>query len=344
MPPLLFSITLGALGGIVFYYLRLPLPWTLGPLAAVLGYKLIGSRQVVWPARLRNLSFMILGIVMGSPFTLDTARQILAQWPAIVSSTVAMVVCSLGIGYITHKRSGIDLSSCLLGSVPGGLSQMVLLSQENPRANTTIVTFMQSARLLASLFVVPFLALHGLSDTVVVNLQVAAGSSVGLDVWFITLTAVAAGTAIAVRCKVPTPWLLGPILTAAFLVCRGMEAVPMPGWMLGAAQISAGLYMGSNIDITSLADNWRRVFFYTLSGVAGILCCSFIIGYVLKQICGYSLVTAFLGTAPGGIGEMGLTAMMVQADLSVVIAYQIFRLFFVLLVVPYYLRWQLQRI
>ena len=281
---------------------------------------------------------------MGSPFTLDTARQILAQWPAIVSSTVAMVVLSLGIGYITHKRSGIDLSSCLLGSVPGGLSQMVLLSQENPQANTTIVTFMQSARLLATIFVVPFLALHGLSDTVVVNPQAAAGSVVTLDVWVITLTAVAAGTAIAVRFGVPTPWLLGPILTAAVLVCLGMEAVPMPGWIISAAQVSAGIYMGSNIDMTSLADNWRSVFFYTLSGVAGILCCSFVIGYGLKQICGYSLVTAFLGTAPGGIGEMGLTAMMVQADLSVVIAYQIFRLFFVLLVVPYYLRWQLQRI
>ena len=108
----------------------------------------------------------------------------------------------------------------------------------------------------------------------------------------------------------------------------------MPGWIISAAQVSAGIYMGSNIDMTSLADNWRSVFFYTLSGVAGILCCSFVIGYGLKQICGYSLVTAFLGTAPGGIGEMGLTAMMVQADLSVVIAIKSFACFLCYLLFP----------
>jgi membrane AbrB-like protein len=122
-----------------------------------------------------------------------------------------------------------------------------------------------------------------------------------------------------------------------------MEPLPLPTWLIAVAQISVGIYMGSNLEVASLT-NRRNLFWYTMSGVVSILSFSFVIGFALQLFFGYSLVTAFLGTAPGGVTEMGLTAMMVQADLSVVIAYQMFRLFFVLLVVPLVLKWLLKKI
>ncbi|MNW03830.1 putative ammonia monooxygenase [compost metagenome] len=47
-----------------------------------------------------------------------------------------------------------------------------------------------------------------------------------------------------------------------------------------------------------------------------------------------SLTTAFLGTAPGGMAEMGLTGAAVGADLSIIVAYQMFRLLFILFIAP----------
>ncbi|MCI1694487.1 AbrB family transcriptional regulator [Aneurinibacillus aneurinilyticus] len=48
------------------------------------------------------------------------------------------------------------------GSVPGGLSQMLVLSEETERVDVTIVAFMQTIRLLAVIFFVPFLTIHSL--------------------------------------------------------------------------------------------------------------------------------------------------------------------------------------
>lgn len=54
---------------------------------------------------------------------------------------------------------------------------------------------------------------------------------------------------------------------------------------------------------------------------------SFGMAYLLATFNSMSLVTAFLAIAPGGIDVMGITAKEVNADLSTVTAYQMFRLF-----------------
>jgi len=157
------------------------------------------------------------------------------------------------------------------------------------------------------------------------------------------VTAVLIGTLAAQRIGLPTPWMLGPTLVTAALVCSGLEPLPMPTWVITVAQVSTGIYMGANIKAESMS-NWKKLLPYTVSGIVGILLCSFAIGFILNALYGFSLVTAFLGTAPGGVAEMGLTAMMVHADLSVVISYQMFRLLFILLVVPIALKWMLNKI
>jgi len=338
---LTFLLALG--GGAVFYVLNLPLPWTLGPLTSVLIIQVGFKRTVRWPAALRNSALVILGITMGSPFTITTARQIGDQLLVIIMATVLTIAFSLFMGYITHKRTGVDLASSLLGCVPGGLSQMVVLSKEL-NADTTVVTFMQTIRLLAVIFTVPFLARHGLADVVDTTVQRSeAYGTMEPATGLFFLTVVLIGTLAAQRIGLPTPWMLGPTLTTAALVCSGLEPLPLPTWIIFVAQVSTGIYMGCNIKAESLS-NWKALLPYTIGGVVGILLCSFAIGFALNVLYGYSLVTAFLGTAPGGVAEMGLTAMMVHADLSVVIAYQMFRLLFILLIVPLALKWMLNKI
>lgn len=67
----------------------------------------------------------------------------------------------------------------------------------------------------------------------------------------------------------------------------------------------------------------------------GIVIFSMGIGYLLTLWHPMSFATAFLGAAPGGMTEMGLTGAAVHADLSIIVAYQMFRILFVLFIVPY---------
>ena len=91
--------------------------------------------------------------------------------------------------------------------------------------------------------------------------------------------------------------------------------------------------MGVKIELASLS-NWRILTTYTLLGVIAVIAASLGIAFMLSHYYGYSDVTSFLSMAPGGIAEMSVTGIALEADLSVIASYQIFRLFFILLLTP----------
>ncbi|CUH96324.1 putative membrane protein [Propionispora sp. 2/2-37] len=336
------TLLIAVMGGVLFSYIHIPLPWMLGPLSAVMLWNALAKRKVYWPVKLRNAGLIVLGFIMGSPFTLETGRQIVLQLPTMLAATLATVFISMGIGYFTARQTGISLSSSLVGSVPGGLSQMVVLGEELADTDITVVTFMQTVRLLSVVFIVPFLAIHGLApgtDTstfVTVNTAFADERDYGLFAAVSLVSAVAAAFF-----KLPTPYMLGPLLGTACTVLAGFAAPLPPDEVVLPAQLAVGIYMGTGMNLQSLT-NWKSIFPYTLMGAIGVVLFSLVLGYLISSQHSYSLVTAFLSTAPGGMTEMGLTAMILHADLSVIIAYQIFRLVFILLAVPPLLKWLLQ--
>ncbi|MEA4833592.1 MAG: AbrB family transcriptional regulator [Anaeromusa sp.] len=330
-------------GGFLFFWLNMPLPWTLGPLAAVLLWRALLHRPAAWPIQVRNGGMLFLGYAMGAPFTPHTAQAILQQLPAICLSTVLVIAISLWMASVTARYTDISLSSAFLGSTPGGLTQMTALSEEMPHTDPGVVTFLQTFRLLATVFTVPFLVLHGLADHVDVVGVVLSGSAEELLIAYLPPLGLAiGGMLIATKLHLPTPQLLGPILGTAIWSLQGYTTPPLPSELLKAAQWCVGTYMGLNIPLVALP-SWKRLVPLTALSVALLLTATLGIGLVLSNLHGYSLATAFIATAPGGMAEMGLTAMMVHADLSIIISYQLFRLLFILLVIPPFFQWYFRR-
>lgn len=325
-------------GGVLFYFLHVPLPWMLGPLAAVTVYQTATGKELYWPVTLRNTALIALGYAIGRPFSLETGRQIAAQFPYMVLVTLLTVLISLLMGYITHKKTGINLATGLIGSVPGGLSQMTVLAEEIQGADVTVVTFMQTTRLLSVVFIVPFLAAHGLAGSMTLNNAVvspAVNTALPQAETMLIFGLIAVGSAFfAGWLKLPTPYLLGPILaTGITTVSSGWEAPALPSLVIIIAQVFTGIYMGTSANIASL-QNWRVLLPQVLLGAFVVVSASLAAGYMLTYLGVASLVTGFLSTAPGGMAEMGLTAMLLHADISMIVAYQIFRLLVVLLLVP----------
>ena len=71
------------------------------------------------------------------------------------------------------------------------------------------------------------------------------------------------------------------------------------------------------------------------AGIAVVLLTSMLMGAGVSFFTGASFATGFLSTAPGGLTEMGITALIVGADISTMTAYQLVRLLFIMLVFPY---------
>lgn len=346
------TFMLAVAGGAIFYALRVPLAWMLGPLAAVVFWTQIAKKSVRWPMSLRNTALLFLGYVIGRSFTIDAANQIIAQLPVMLAVTATILLVSLICGYITHRQAGVSLATGLMGSVPGGFSQMVLMSEEIESADMSVVSFMHTVRLLSVIFIVPYLATQaaGAASAPLANAPVLSGSASAsaalafpaiLDV-LILCAIIPASAWIASRISMPTPFLIGPIIGTALASTNGLSCPQLPGWLTILAQIAVGTYMGAGIHLANLS-RWRILLASTMLGVAAVLAISLAIGFLLSAYYGYSNVTAFLSMAPGGVAEMSVTGLALQADLSAIASYQLFRLFFIMLLTPILFRRMLKR-
>ena len=342
MFPILETSFISVTGGMLFRLLHLPLPWLLGSLTAVLVWSLSTKRNLVWPVEYRNCGLVILGYMLGSSFTIATALEIFKQLPAMLLATTSIILFSLLVGTIISRRTGLNPATTVLGSIPGGLTQMVVLSEEIAGSDLTVVTFMQTIRLLATVFIVPFIVIHGLAgDTPqagAASVPVVPDSLIHTP-WntLIFIGIILVSIRVALRLNLPTPFLLGPLLGTAALVLTGIQAPDPPSILVLISQLCIGAYLGLSIKPASLA-NWKKLLPYTLGGSIALVFFSLGAGYLVTRLHSMTLITAFLGTSPGGMGEMGLTAILVGADVSLVAAYQLFRLSFILFVMTFLLK------
>jgi len=340
------TFMIAAVSGFLLNMIHFPLPWVLGPLVAVLTWKSAVKRAVSMPGVFRNGGLIIIGYMMGSPFTRETAIQIARHLPSILAVTLGAVLFSLLLAFLIYKPIGISLNSAILGSVPGGLTQMVILCDELKDADITFVTFMQSIRLLSVVFFVPFFVIHGLVEDPVIPAEAIAAASGNALLTFpaakflVLLAASVAGAWAAQKLKFPTPQMLGPLLIIALLQVAGADIPAMPKSLIILAQITIGIYIGLSFQASRKLGKATAI---TLLSTLALILLTFISAYYLAVFHDMNLATAFLSTAPGGISEMAVTALAIDADLSFVTAFQLFRLLFILFVVPPVLRLALSK-
>jgi membrane AbrB-like protein len=226
---------------------------------------------------------------------------------------------------------------------------MVLMSEEIANTDVSVVSFMHTIRLLSVVFVVPYLATQAAAATgasPMVQAAVAGTAPIFAPIppnAFLLLALALVCALLAKKMHWPTPFLLGPIFGAALVSMTGADCPALPAWLTILCQISVGAYMGTQVQIKNLA-NWRSLFVYTILGVAVVIAASLGTAYLLSYYYGYSNVTSFLSMAPGGVAEMSVTGIALQADLSVIASYQLFRLFFLMLMTPMmFRRWLLKQ-
>jgi uncharacterized protein len=336
----LLALGLALAGGFIFTLAHIPLPWMLGPMTASMIWTIWGRKPLWWHNGLRDTGLTLLGYIMGTAVTIETAVGISMQLPAMLAVTLIVVAAGVLSGLAVGRGAGISMQSAMIGSIPGGLSQMIVLAEEVEGADVTVVSFMQTIRLLSVIFIVPFIAFHGMAGEAATG--VGVGAAAGGQVAGVSLSAaellpfvpvMLAGGWIAHKLRIPTPYMLGPLLGTAVLVVLGVEAPQLPELAVIAAQLLVGVHVGMSLRLSSLS-NWRRLLPYTAVGAVGIILMTLGLSYVLNQLGLMSMATAFLGTSPGGMSEMGVTAISVGADLPLVTSYQMFRILFILFIVP----------
>ena len=333
---LLLFITAGCLGTLLME-MHIPIPYMLGGMTVAILYKtFVGEKAVKWPRLWRDIGLMVAGYGIGVNFNTAAWNNFLHELAGVSASTFIALGASIIIAIVTAKVTREDLKSCVIGMLPGGMTMSLLMAEEDKTINPNVVVVMQVIRLFGVIISVPFLTVF-LLDAKVINSPLGMVAHSGYH-WAIFIPLTILGSFIATKLRLPTPVLLGSILaTTVFNIFVG-SVQPVPGFLMAPAQLSIGLFMGMILDAKRIAQT-KNVLPFVIGGTALLVVISIGVAYVLSDLYGFSLVTAFLAMAPGGIAEMALAGLSMEEDVATILAYQLVRLLAINLLVPPVIEW-----
>jgi membrane AbrB-like protein len=131
---------------------------------------------------------------------------------------------------------------------------------------------------------------------------------------------------------------MGAMLVSMALTVAGLSLSAVPQPLVNAAQLVIGVSLGVRFraDFLRTAPRWLAS---VAVGTLGLMAICAAFAGALAWATGLPWVTLLLGTSPGGITEMAITAKVLQLGVPVVTAFQVCRLIAVLMLVdPMYRR------
>jgi membrane AbrB-like protein len=233
-------------------------------------------------------------------------------------------------------NAALDAPTAFFASAIGGASEMAVLGERHG-ARLDLVASAHSLRLLIVVLVVPFgfqlAGLHGLDPTVPGPQSVHAGGLAAL----VALTV--AGALAMQRLRLVNAWMLGPLAVAFALTATGIELSALPKWVSSVAQLFIGVALGVRFTPAFLhtAPRWLASV-----GIGTLLMIVVSAAYALAIARGFGLhpATVLLGTSPGGIAEMCITAKVLELGVPVVTAFHVTRLAAVVMLAGPLFRWR----
>lgn len=324
---MLAGFCIALIGALLAVWAHMPLPWMLGALLLTAATR-IGGLRTACPRPARNAGQWVIGASLGLYFTPQVIGHIGSNaGPIIAGMLFALALAFLGTA-ILRRYTDVDFKTAWFSSAIGGASEMANLAERHGARIDRVATA-HSVRVLLVVVTVPFIfqwwGVAGLDPTVPGPRDVHALGLAAL----VALTIV--GGAAFTKFRLPNPWVLGPMLVAMILTASNIELSALPDFVPKAGQLLIGW---------SLGDRYRPDFFRAaprfMAAVAGFtilaLALAFGVGALLSLWSAAPIPTLILGTTPGGIAEMAITAKVLQLGVPVVTAFHVTRMVFVVIV------------
>ena len=341
------TLTLAAAAAALCAWLHTPIPWMLGPLLVTAVASLIGAPTASW-APLRNGGQWVIGTALGLYFTPQVGALVAGLWWAIVLGIAWAMFMGWGFGrwlqrvHAPHlpalSAQQLRATTYFAGAI-GGASEMTLLA-ERAGARTDLVASAHSLRVLLVTVCIPFgMAFWGVSglDLAPPGVRTVVGSGLAL-----LAVCTLVGALVARHLGRANPWFMGALLVAMGVTLSGQVWSAIPPELSNAAQLVIGVSLGVRFTPAFMHTAPRWLGSVTLASLAMMGVCA-LFGWGLAQLIGQHPATMILGTSPGGIAEMSITAKVLQLGVPVVTAFQVCRLVAVLVLAEPLYRWWVAR-
>jgi membrane AbrB-like protein len=277
----------------------------------------------------------VIGVLLGSRFTPDIVEQ---AGRMLASLTILLAYLTVVGGVIVsyfHFVGRQDWTTAYFAGMPGGLSEMVELGEARG-ANVPVIVLAHSLRIVLTI------ALVAVLFRIVLGHDVGAApakvdAAIGpIDAGLLIACAVI-GMPLGKLFRLPAPTFLGPLILSAAVHMAGLTSSVPPSLLVNAAQVALGTILGCRFIGISVPTLMRAC---ALNLGATLLALGLALSGALamQHFAGVRLDQGLLALAPGGLTEMGLIALAIQADVAFVAVHHVIRILVVIIVAPLLLR------
>jgi membrane AbrB-like protein len=328
--PTLYALVVAACGVAVFWVIRLPLPFLLGPMFACLAAALAGIPMKAIP-HVANAMRAVLGLAVGCSITPELVGRVGAMATSVALVPVFVALIGL-VGVPWFRRvCRFDPVTAYYAAMPGGLQDMIVFGRE-AGANVRALALVHVTRVLAIVAVMP--PLMTLHFGIPLDRPVGApAASIPLAELGMMLLAMAIGWGVAERVKLFGASILGPMIAAAAFSLGGLIENRPPAEAIEGAQFFIGLGVGiAYVGITM--GELRRIVLASLGFCVLLAFLSLGFAELVHTIGVAPEVEALLAFAPGGQAEMAVLAIVAGVDLAYVVTHHLVRLIVVIVGAP----------
>jgi membrane AbrB-like protein len=328
---LLRALAGALIGGGVFAWLALPLPWLLGAIVGTAVLAMAGARVKV-PRSLRDLVLVVLGLMIGATLRPEILGEI-TRWPLSLAGVIVYVAIATAGQYALFRRvGGYDAPTAYFSAAPGGFMAMTVLGGEFGGAER-LIALTHAVRMVLVIFVIvlgyhalvghsaghtnPYVPLSTLSPA-------AIGGLIGVG---------AAGAAGARLLRLPAGAMIGPLVLMGAVKIGGLLSVPVPTGPILIAEVVLGSSVGAQFAGITRAELGRG-FLLALSGALALLLLTVLFALALAAVTGMALTALMLAFAPGGMSGIALVALALHIEPAFVTAHNMTRVIVILAAGP----------
>lgn len=333
---LALGLALGAAGGAVANYFEVPLAWMLGALFVTMFARVAGAPIDV-PIWVRAVFLILIGLFLGESFEGVRVGELL-QWPISIFGAMLYVPVATACAYLFYRYvAGERKMTAICSSIPGGLIAVVVVSG-SLGADEKQVALAQSLRIAIVVVMAPLVAFGLLGHAQTGGGAIDARAPIAPGDLGILLAGAFGVMWAMQRYRVPIPYMVGPLLASAGLRLAGLVEGVLPHELVEVALVVTGSSIGTRFHGVSPA-RLLRFGMLTLGGTSILMLVSALFAWAIAALTGQEFLVALLAYAPGGVAEMSLIALAIDANPGFVAIHHVARIIFVLLSVPVLTAW-----
>jgi len=329
------TIAIGAAGGVLFAWLRLPGGLISGAMIAVALAASVLRRPLALPPVLAHVILMTLGGSLGAMVSPQMLHNI-ANYPV---SIALLALSTFGATFASsiylQRVHGWDRASAFLAGSPGALSQIILLATER-NADVPGIAVVQTMRLIILTAALPLLlSLIGFAPHGGLVLRGPPATPAALAV---IVAAALAASYVLHRLKFPAAWMFGAMAASGVLHGAGWVEGGLPLWAYAVALTGIGILIGTRFARISGSTVLHHIL-AALGSFAVAIAISAIFVTAVSWLTGARLSDLIVAFAPGAMDAMLALALTLHIDPIFVGAHHLARFVFVTVATPGIVHW-----